>query len=85
MKCPTGVLARRGAHPRLRAGWALGMLVSSAVVEDGVDELAAHHGLDSVEEADEFLMPPAGRCAGRIPRRRRHSTAQNNMGMPCRI
>src|SRR6202048_1918547 len=38
-------------------GGALGMLMSSVIVGDGVNDLAGRHsGLDGVEEADELLM-----------------------------
>ena len=38
----------------------LGMLVGSIIVEDHVDDFAGRHfRLDSIEEADELLMPVA--------------------------
>ena len=50
VECPARVAREPSLH--------FGMLMSRVVVDDGLDRLAGGHlALDSVEEADEILVP----------------------------
>ena len=45
-----------------------GCLRAGTVIEDGMNELAGvHHGLDAVEEPDEFLVPMDGESSANRP------------------